>query len=156
MGLGVMIRNTAGGVMLAASKCVEMQSSIEVGESVATRYGLSLAANMGYRDIPIKLDNILVAHAIKNQQYSLLNQLGHIAEDIHVQSLNFASFQIVHVPREANQVAHKLSRFTFELDGECIWVEDSSDVIFNALSSDVQNKIKKKKTQLAIGGEELI
>lgn len=53
----------------------------------------------------------------------VLSHLGVRVDDIRTKCLEFQSIEISHVPREANQVAHTLTRAVVN-SRECVWLDN--------------------------------
>ncbi|EEF32663.1 conserved hypothetical protein [Ricinus communis] len=80
-GLGVIIRDQIGQVMMSAHKHIEYMHDPEVAEALATLYGLSIAWDCGFYDAVLECDSYMVIQSLQNANYDRsVQQL--ILEDI--------------------------------------------------------------------------
>ncbi|KAH7548527.1 hypothetical protein JRO89_XS14G0150400 [Xanthoceras sorbifolium] len=96
-GLGVIIRDSAGMVLLVGVKRLAGALNPEMAEALAVLFGLSLSAEAGIH--PISLDKLVL-----------------LMENLNV-SISFDS-------RLANKVAHRLVKFAIYVDQQLMWLED--------------------------------
>lgn len=107
-GLGVVIRDKAGALVVVAVKKTH-NTTPEIAEALAVRYGL-IVRRLGYDRICVESDSINVVKAIKSNT-CMPTPIHLIYNDIKQDSLFFVSFNISHVKRACNTVAHLVARW---------------------------------------------
>lgn len=58
IGLGAVMRDTVGDVMVATSCMAYGEQNVEIGESLAARHGMKIALEAGLRDIVLEVDSV--------------------------------------------------------------------------------------------------
>ena len=113
-GLGVVIRNSEGQVMLSLSEKTSLPfTAIEV-EALATRRALKLALEIGFQQITLEGDSQILILALVNNTHSL-SSFGHILKDIQFLASCFSKINYSHVRRHCNTVAYSLARRAISL-----------------------------------------
>ncbi|XP_021860214.2 uncharacterized protein [Spinacia oleracea] len=107
-GLGVVILDEAGVLVVVAVKKTH-NTTPEIAEALAVRYGL-IVRRLGYDRICVESDSINVVKAIKSNT-CMPTPIHLIYNDIKQDSLFFVSFNISHVKRACNTVAHLVARW---------------------------------------------
>lgn len=100
--LGIIVRDDAGAVLMAASLFRRRKSTAMEAETVAILEGLLLAREQGFFSLEIELDALNVVKSIhdKNPNFS---GLGLLISDI-------LDLKFLHVPRSCHGPAHKLAK----------------------------------------------
>ncbi|KAL5749285.1 hypothetical protein ACOSP7_023888 [Xanthoceras sorbifolium] len=111
-GLGVVVRDSLGFVLLAAVKPVVGDFSPEVAESMAVLFGFQVAMESGFKDLEVETD---AANSFVNDQ-SLV-------------------YSFVHVRRSANRVAHQLAKLPLSVDQQIVWLEDYPSCVGSYVAS---------------------
>ncbi|XP_057426034.1 uncharacterized protein LOC130719422 [Lotus japonicus] len=119
-GLAVVIRNHFGNVLAAATMTLTAGFGAEYAEACALKFGLEFALNHGFQSVLVESDCKKVANAVSNN-LSHGSYPYYIMQDIMLLSCRFLSFSLTHISRNANMVAHHLSKFSLENDN-CVWV----------------------------------
>ena len=131
-GLGVLIRNEHGQVMACLSEHILLPPTVVEVEALAAKRGLDLAMEMGFRNIVLKSDSLILITALWEGSCSL-SSFGHIVQDIKFIASYLSSINYTHVRKQCNALAHSLARRA-KLVPQCqIWMEnvppDSSSVL---------------------------
>nr|XP_023929347.1 uncharacterized protein LOC112040686 [Quercus suber] len=150
-GIGTIIRNEKGKVMVAMSAVGPDAENSEEAELMACKKSLEFAVDTGFSRLIIEGDNANVIQAISS---SLPNNsfLGCVVDDIRhlIHGLNWARTN--QTRRGGNTVAHVLAQFARNLEEDLVWIEDSPPPAVAALSHDVsflylnESCLFKKKT----------
>ena len=135
-GVGAIIRNAAGEVMVALSARGEAVADNEEAEVRACRKALEFAIDAGFSELIVERDNSVVMSTISSNKPNC-SRLGVIYDDIGclVAGLSYVSFTCIQ--RNANSVAHSLARYANGLVEEVVWLEDSPPPARDALYFDL-------------------
>ena len=121
IGLGVVFRNHEGGIVAAGVKRVAAAWSAVLAESAATRYAMEVARRLGYGQLWLEGDALMVINAVNKQEDGLCPHFR-IINDIVRMAREFNSFSISHVKRAGNTVAHLLARWEVPCNSEHVWL----------------------------------
>ncbi|KAL5857645.1 hypothetical protein ACOSQ3_005103 [Xanthoceras sorbifolium] len=137
-GLGAVLRNHLGEVMLLGMFSFNGLLSPEIAEAKAILFGVSMALEGGFYAFSINSDVISVINCLVRGNLPL-SELGVVLEDVLMLLQSFRSvFSFSHVPRSANKVAHVLAKYSFACNSWMIWVEDFPSFLFDVLTEDAQ------------------
>lgn len=107
--IGVIIKDCRG-VTVAALCCVLPGSfTMEETEALAIEAGIILAKELDLHQIIIESNSLSVVNSIRSKDSS--GGFGHIVNGILSSLDEFSSWQIRHLKRDFNKVAHELARF---------------------------------------------
>ncbi|KAL2928741.1 hypothetical protein RDABS01_019525 [Bienertia sinuspersici] len=109
VGLGVVIRDERGNVLVAGVRKIE-PTEVEMAEAQAALYGVSLARRMGFNKVILEADALRVTMAVKSLAEGC-SPIFLIYDDIHKICNSFDFFQCNHVKRSGNVVAHRIARW---------------------------------------------
>ena len=116
-------RNNEGQVLATLSEKVRMPVTVEVLEMLAARKAAMFARDLGFSQVCFEGDAELVVKCLQSGMVS--NALvGHLVKDFMSIRRHFQSFNVIHVRRQGNNVAHALARdakFSFPLR---VWMEE--------------------------------
>ena len=87
----------------------------EVIEAYATCRGMEFAQQMGFTNIILEGDALLIILKILQPDPSF-SSIRNLIEDAKTMKKNFRSCKIQHVKKEANGAAHALAKSSFNLD----------------------------------------
>ncbi|KAL2926785.1 hypothetical protein RDABS01_028375, partial [Bienertia sinuspersici] len=122
IGIGAVIRDHTGDVVVAMCKKEEGDYSVEVKEAIALRLGLQITLEAGFTKLVIETDNLKLYHHLHAKKIDT-SYFGYIVKDILcLASNNFISFSFV--KREGNKVAHYLARLCIHYDDLRVWLEE--------------------------------
>ena len=123
-GIGVVIRDSKGQVLVALSEQLVKPPSVEILELLAARRAVKFTAELGYAQFVCEGDSELVVNSLRGS--GMENSWGwHIIKDILTQSNSFLSISFAHVGRQGTAVAHALAQrarnsLTFQILLECV------------------------------------
>ena len=136
-GIGVVIRDNEGQVLVALSAKVRLPASVEVLKMLAARRAATFTRELGFSRVCFEGDAELMVKCL--QSGSVSNALtGHLVKDFMSIRGYFQSSSIIHVTRQGNNVAHALARdarFSFPLR---VWMEEVPPNIFSLVVKDLQ------------------
>ncbi|KAL5816050.1 hypothetical protein ACOSQ3_024428 [Xanthoceras sorbifolium] len=122
IGLGVVIRNSAGWVVAAFSRVMHCKVSAEVGEFLALREGLLFAKLLNLSVGLLEVDLVNVASSINLAQTSSC-VAGLIVEDILAFCGDVGVQKCLAIPRMGNSLAHNLASFAIASGRDSVWHE---------------------------------
>ncbi|KAL9443800.1 hypothetical protein AB3S75_017056 [Citrus x aurantiifolia] len=129
-GLGVVIRNPQGQVIVAAVKSTKFQDNVTAAEAEAVKWGLEIALEARLAAVIIETDCIEVAN-LANSKTSSRKEIVWTISDIHSYKEKFQSFLIQHVPRCCNRCAHSLAKRALRSSETVTWKNNfPPDVLF--------------------------
>ncbi|XP_062155083.1 uncharacterized protein LOC133863104 [Alnus glutinosa] len=128
MGVGVVICDDKGDVVVALSKIVPYIVDPLTAETVVVWHAARLVCEMGFQNVLMEGDSLSVIQELQKQgpNGSGCGQLIIDTKSI-LSSLDSVSFQ--HVKRDANKVAHCLAKFALSQMLDKVWVEDCPPII---------------------------
>lgn len=109
IGMGGVVRDSDGEVMMATCCGLEGITNVEVAEALSARHGLQIAVETGLRRLIMEVDSKKLFNYLQGRVYEM-SLFGKIVADIleyanHCSFINFA-----HVKRQGNKVAHLLAQ----------------------------------------------
>ncbi|XP_042974665.1 uncharacterized protein LOC122306301 [Carya illinoinensis] len=126
MGIGVVIRDENGDVMV--SLCSQKRNVRDplVAELQALRQAMKLCADLNITEVIFEGDALKVVRAVNNLESSW-EWHGQVVEDIKKVLRNRTSWKVIHAYRESNCVAHFLAKFSFTVNEDRIWIEEGPE-----------------------------
>ncbi|KAF5462687.1 hypothetical protein F2P56_018674 [Juglans regia] len=107
-GVGCILRDDKGKVLMAALKAESEVEEPEAVELIVVLRGLQLCVSMGISRIQVESDCLLVVEALEHNNMAG-SLLGLLYQDIKSISSCFVECSFVYVPREGNRAAHGLA-----------------------------------------------
>ena len=107
--IGVIIRDCRGQAAVALCRVLPSCFTMDETEALAVEAGILLARELDLQQIIIESDSLAVVQRISSKDYS--GGFGHIVNGIVNLLDGFAGWQIRHVKRDFNRVAHELAKF---------------------------------------------
>ncbi|BFG21312.1 hypothetical protein CerSpe_075860 [Prunus speciosa] len=135
-GLGVVIRNDRGELIVAAAKLVGGMFMPNVTELFAIRFGLQLAMDLGLQHIQLE-SGAQAAIQMAFQRDADLGYEGVLVNEIQVLANSFHSCLGQFRPRTCNRVAHSLAHFALSISDLIVWMEDGPEWLSSLLANDV-------------------
>ena len=108
-GLGVVIRNEHGKMLVAGVRRVFSHWSVDVCEAVAAHFGIELATRFGLNHIHLEGDSMTVVSAIENRAEGF-SPIHLIYDSIFALSSSLLNFGCSYVKRYGNTLAHLVAR----------------------------------------------
>jgi ribonuclease HI len=120
IGLGAIIRDSAGNVLAAHGIVREGLSDPTTTEALGVILAIPLGRNRGLRMIQVEGDAKLIVEAVNsgNEDSSMR---GHLIADIRVFLRDFQVWKVEHVSREGNKAAHILARMAVNQNLDSVW-----------------------------------
>uniref|UniRef100_A0A803PF76 RNase H type-1 domain-containing protein n=1 Tax=Cannabis sativa TaxID=3483 RepID=A0A803PF76_CANSA len=136
IGIGVIVRNSAGQVIAALSTPAIGNFKPQEIEAKAMSVGLSWAQKYQLPIDFVETDCLILVNAL-NGCISQHSGFYDLVFDVKFHLSNFSNACVSHIRRDANQAAHSLARHALQLDNECIWLEDIPSTIFSVVVNDI-------------------
>ncbi|KAF5445494.1 hypothetical protein F2P56_034541 [Juglans regia] len=119
-GIGVILRNKEGQVVMAAIKKEDMADEPATIELIAWLRGLQLCLPLGISKLVVEFDCLLLVQELQeSHEFSSTN--GNLLKDVRDLMKHFNELHIKHVYREGNGVAHSLARFAWNVVDIQMW-----------------------------------
>ena len=122
-GVGVVVRDAAGGVCGALSDRYTLPMNVEDIEALACRAAVVFALELGLREVVFEGDSKIITKAF-NSALPCLSSFCHIIDDVKTLALNFVSASFVHVKRQGNAVVDRLAKTAKCIPCPHIWSVD--------------------------------
>ncbi|CAI9785388.1 unnamed protein product [Fraxinus pennsylvanica] len=136
-GIGAVLRDHSGQVIMAMSKIENSVEESEVIELLAIFRGMQFCANMGIHNLTVESDSKLVIEALQTD--SMLNSsLGVLYHEGKRLATQFVNCKYSHTFKECNMVAHKLARYAKLVDDVNIWLDSIPDYVYQANWLDIR------------------
>ncbi|KAL6226283.1 hypothetical protein ACLB2K_000246 [Fragaria x ananassa] len=134
-GSGVVIRDEHGQFRAGAGKVLVQVTSQFHAELIALLEGLKLAEILHISKIVFETDCLLLQQAV-SQPDTDLSTLGTIIAEVKEFLHRYADFRVLHVPREANRVAHILANHALNYSESQSWFVVAPEFVRDAILSD--------------------
>ena len=126
--MGVVIRNEDGLIMGAMSKKLPIPLRATKVEAKALEEGIQLAWDLGFRDIDLESDALVVVGAVIGYDPGPCS-IQKVVEGAKLWLKAFRSWSCAHVRRQSNMAAHLMAREAFNVNDSVVWIEDTPNVI---------------------------
>ena len=133
-GVGVVIRDNNGAVLVSCSEKLTQAYKAEETEILAARKSLMFAHELGFQRIILEGDALGLIQALKSQEQNL-SPLGLLVGDVKLYSNHFQKVLYSHVKRNGNSVAHNLAKHAICIPDFQVWMEDIPSLIVSFLYS---------------------
>jgi ribonuclease HI len=133
---GAVIRDFEGRLVAACCVMLPDVSSVAMAEAHAMKELLTLAERLGCNRIIAESDSSETIEAFTGEQRWWNESAAIYAECIDkITNIGEVSFKLC--PREANQVAHELARYSYSNKISCNWDDDPPSCLLDRLLNDV-------------------
>ncbi|KAL5772348.1 hypothetical protein ACOSP7_011947 [Xanthoceras sorbifolium] len=129
IGVGAIIRDSAGDIVVAVSKLLSGFFSAEMGEFLALREGLILAKSLGLSIFEAEVDASNVASAV-NLSSNCCGDASFIVDDIKALCLEVGNCRCLAIPRSGNRLAYVLASMAFSSGVDQSWPSVAKDCFF--------------------------
>ena len=118
--MGVVIRDAAGNIIATCCKYLQGRYLVEEVEGLAMECGLLLAKEQMISQIILESDSLTAVSSVIAADFD--GCVGHIYHGIHSLLAPFSSWDIKHVRRDYNKVAHVLAHFARQWELSQVWI----------------------------------
>ncbi|XP_048502819.1 uncharacterized protein LOC125498622 [Beta vulgaris subsp. vulgaris] len=137
VGLGGIVRDCEGDVLLATCLRIEGSKDAEVAEALSTRHCLQVAVDAGLRNLIVEVDCLKLFNHLSNRKFDP-SSFGIIVQDILCIASHCSSISFSHVRRKGNCVAHNLAQLSSSMDGLRVWIEEVPTEVLSSVMADIQ------------------
>ncbi|KAG2717700.1 hypothetical protein I3760_03G188300 [Carya illinoinensis] len=127
-GVGIILRDTNGDVLLAASKKESMVNDPAEVELLAMLRGLQLVLPLGIEELIIESDSLVMVTQLQQEDESW-SVLGNLIKETKMLMAWFKGCTIQHVGRLGNEAAHRLGKFAWHIEDISIWWNSCPDFV---------------------------
>ncbi|KAL5756816.1 hypothetical protein ACOSQ2_021562 [Xanthoceras sorbifolium] len=120
-GIGCTIKDNLGFVVAASSKPFEGLFSAEVGELLALREGLLLAAGLNLKIEFVEVDAVNVVSGVSDGDF-FFSPVGHVVNDIRALYKELGVVSSLAIPRVRNSLAHSLASLALSSKKDQLWL----------------------------------
>ena len=135
IGMGGVVRDSEGDVMLATSCGMRGIENVEIAEALSARHGLQVTVEAGLRNLIVEVDCKKLFNHLQSRICEI-SPFGKIVADILALSTHCSSLSFSHVKRQGNKVAHLLAQMCKATMDFRVWIEESPVEVDNAVSFD--------------------
>ncbi|XP_024178250.1 uncharacterized protein LOC112184214 [Rosa chinensis] len=134
-GIGGVLRDYQGRFKAAFACSIPYTASPKQCEMLAIRKGLDLLHSLQEQNVVVQSDLSEAIAEIQVEDHNLLAN-GGLIDDIKQIWQKLRGIQLVHTPRNCNQVAHRLVAIGFEATHAFVWLHHALDCILVVLNYD--------------------
>ena len=135
-GLGVLIRDEKGQVMVAIRKKIHTPLDALAAEAKAMEISIQFTWDMGFREVTFETDSNHLCKILQGKveaDYSVET----ICESILMQVGSFRFVHFSHVKRQGNKPAHILAQFAKQIGDLVVWLEETPNLTELMCAQDV-------------------
>jgi ribonuclease HI len=134
--VGIVVRDSTGGVLTAAHNFVPHLVDAPMVEAYALKEGLMLAQHIGCNRLIFQSYCMGVVDKMKDGGFTA-NSTTALYDECNIIWSDFQDIMIEHCNREANQAAHNLAKRVMQCKQNCTWDDKPPSFILDCLASDI-------------------
>ncbi|XP_030936275.1 uncharacterized protein LOC115961430 [Quercus lobata] len=135
-GIGVVIRDYKGLVIVSCSKLVHQELCSADIEAIAAGWALSFALDVGVKRAILEGDSLTVIEGLMEEE-RLLVPPGLLIEDANQLSQCIDELLYSHTKRDRNTLAHSLARYALGILDFLVWMENVPPQFQDILQADL-------------------
>ncbi|KAF5475513.1 hypothetical protein F2P56_007313 [Juglans regia] len=140
-GVGAVLRDDKGSMIMAMSRLEEGILLVEDVEAIAALRALQFISHLGISHLILEGDSLIVVEAIQSTSIVEFSYSPTIRE-IKLLLSQFQSYDILHVGRQGNGIAHKMARHARVVENTLQWWFHPSDFIKASLEVDAETSLR--------------
>ncbi|XP_059429029.1 uncharacterized protein LOC132162828 [Corylus avellana] len=122
MGVGIVVRNHDGEVLLTKCMVQDHITDPTIAEAIAARASVELVRQLGFQSVIFEGDSLVVVKALSSED-RCWSQFGMLIEETKIILRSCGSWEVCHIRRAANEVAHRISKLALTLNETHVWEE---------------------------------
>ena len=135
VGLGVVVHDSHGKVLVALAKKIKLPSSSDEAEALAAVRAITLAMDLNLPSFIVEGDSEVVISALRKEE-EYFSSFGHLICSIKHYLVFCNCFSFSHTRRLGNSLAHSLAKLARTIEGFSLWMKDIPPQIDDILLSD--------------------
>lgn len=136
IGLGGVVRNHKGDVMMATCVMEDGGEDVDVAEALSARHGIQVAVDAGFRQLILEVDCLKLFNYLREGRRES-SPFGFIVQDIFCAADFCSNISFAHVRRSGNKVAHNLAKLSLSHDACKVWLEEVPLEIVSSVICDI-------------------
>lgn len=133
---GVVLRNDRGEAIAGYACPLDHVLNASTAEALALLEGLKFLENLGVTRVITESDSLEIIQAC-NAVIEVWSPFSAILAECFMKAHSLDSVEFIHCPREANQVAHQLAKFSYSSNSVLSWDGEPPEFIFPFVINDV-------------------
>jgi ribonuclease HI len=122
MGVGIVVRNHVGEVLVTKCTTKAFVTDPQIAKAIAAWTAAELIHQLGLPQVILEGDALAMVQVMQ-QEESSWEWFGHLLEDAKLFLGSCRSWSVVHVKQTMNEAAHRMAKLGLELIAELIWRE---------------------------------
>ena len=135
VGLGGVVRDFEGDVVVAMCNKMEGIVDVAIAEALSARQGVQVALEAGFTSLVLEVDNLRVYHGLHQRKIDT-SPFGIVLRDVLQFEGQCRSLSFSHIKRQGNSVAHKLAKLSKEYARMNVWLEEAPLEVASLVSAD--------------------
>ncbi|XP_075663101.1 uncharacterized protein LOC142632611 [Castanea sativa] len=136
VGIGVVIRDSAGDVIAALSHKISRPLGALETEAKAMEIGIQFALDVGVRDVVFEGDALSICNALRGVG-EVLTFVQNVVASMSQRVKAFRKYAFSHTKRQGNIPAHLLTHHTRSVESYVAWLEECPSIIEHACAHDI-------------------
>ncbi|XP_021743206.1 uncharacterized protein LOC110709303 [Chenopodium quinoa] len=134
VGLGIVIRDNVGDLLMSAGRCVRAAMEPKLVEALAVLFGLKYAFEAGFRSLIVESDCSNIVDLLQGKTVECSASQVTVNDILALAStFNYCSFYSAH--RSCNKATHSMAKVALSFREDLVWMEDGPhEVVMSALS----------------------
>jgi ribonuclease HI len=136
MGIGVVVRDYAGGVVATKSVTKDYICDPVVAEALALWTAVELFGQLGFNDVIFEGDCLEVVRGIREEGRNV-TRYGSTLEETKEMLKDCRHWEISHARRTANEAAHRVAKMAVSLNVNQLWLTTTPPCIRDVVLADI-------------------
>jgi hypothetical protein len=135
MGMGIAIRDYRGKLLVAYCATREFITDPATAEALTAWQAAQLSHRLGLQNIVLEGDALEVVNVLRTEE-TWLGRYGHILQDAKHMLSQCREWQVNHVHRQGNAVAHGLAKLALNIQQEVVWTDNFPLCIWDLVNTE--------------------
>ncbi|CAL9001349.1 unnamed protein product, partial [Prunus brigantina] len=139
-GVGAIVRDSHGNLVGALAMRAPSRISVLATELYALKVGLSFAVDASMVPLEIESDSLQAVAMVTSGEECFAAE-GGLVDGVRSILVRSMSAVVRHIPRQANQAAHRIARFSLRDQGLSVWLDGGPPWLMDAVHDDWREAI---------------